>query len=177
MRISDWSSDVCSSDLVTFVVPFSPGGSNDIVGRQLATQLSELWGQPVVVENRPGAGATVGSAHVAAQPADGYTIMIASVTFTMNPAVQQDLPFDPATDFTPVAMIGQVPLVIGARPDMPAESPQEFFDYLKANPGTLNYGATGVGSIQHFAGELLNQALGTDVQVVQYPGEIGRAHV
>src|SRR3546814_15433995 len=68
-------------------------------------------------------------------------------------------------------MIGQVPLVIGARPDMPAESPQEFFDYLKANPGTLNYGATGVGSIQHFAGELLNQALGTDVQVVQYPGE------
>src|SRR3546814_2948931 len=67
-------------------------------------------------------------------------------------------------------MIGQVPLVIGARPDMPAESPQEFFDYLKANPGTLNYGATGVGSIQHFAGELLNQALGTDVQVVQYPG-------
>src|SRR3546814_20909631 len=105
MRISDWSSDVCSSDLVTFVVPFSPGGSNDIVGRQLATQLSELWGQPVVVENRPGAGATVGSAHVAAQPADGYTIMIASVTFTMNPAVQQNLPFDPATDFTPVAMI------------------------------------------------------------------------
>src|SRR3546814_7007980 len=72
MRISDWSSDVCSSDLVTFVVPFSPGGSNDIVGRQLATQLSELWGQPVVVENRPGAGATVGSAPVAAQPADGY---------------------------------------------------------------------------------------------------------
>src|SRR3546814_9572279 len=82
----------------------------------------------------------------------------------------QNLPFDPATDFTPVSMIGQVPLVIGARPDMPAESPQEFFDYLKANPGTLNYGATGVGSIQHFAGELLNQALGTDVQVVQYPG-------
>src|SRR3546814_12931582 len=93
-----------------------------MVGRQLATQLSELWGQPVVVENRPGAGATVGSAHVAAQPADGYTIMIASVTFTMNPAGQQNLPFDPATDFTPVAMTGQAPLVIGARPEMTAES-------------------------------------------------------
>jgi tripartite-type tricarboxylate transporter receptor subunit TctC len=155
---------------VTFVVPFSPGGSNDIVGRQLSKQLSEMWGQPVVVENRPGAGATVGSAHVAAQPPDGYTIMIASVTFTMNPAVQKSLPFDPESDFTRVAMIGQVPLVIGARPDIPAESPQEFFDYLKANPGSLNYGATGVGSIQHFAGELLNQAVGSSVQVVQYPG-------
>src|SRR3546814_1251707 len=96
--------------------------------------------------------------------------MIASVTFTMNPAVQQNLPFDPATDFTPVAMIGQVPLVIGARPDIPAEPPQEFFDYLKANPGPLHSGATGVGSIPHFAGELLNQALGTGVPVVQYPG-------
>src|SRR3546814_7718074 len=78
---------------VTFVVPFSPGGSNDIVGRQPATQLSELWGQPVVVENRPGAGATVGPAPAAAQPAAGYTIMSASVTFTMNPEVQQNLPF------------------------------------------------------------------------------------
>lgn len=155
---------------VTFVVPFSPGGSNDIVGRQLSKQLSEMWGQPVVVENRPGAGATVGSAHVAAQPADGYTIMIASVTFTMNPAVQRSLPFDPEEDFTRIALIGQVPLVIGARPDIPADSPQEFFEYLKSNPGSLNYGATGVGSIQHFAGELLNQAVGSDVQVVQYPG-------
>jgi tripartite-type tricarboxylate transporter receptor subunit TctC len=155
---------------VTFVVPFSPGGSNDIVGRQLSKQLSEIWGQPVVVENRPGAGATVGSAHVAAQPADGYTITIASVTFTMNPAVQKSLPFDPEKDFTRIGLIGQVPLVIGARPGIPADSPQEFFDYLKSNPGSLNYGATGVGSIQHFAGELLNQAVGSDVQVVQYPG-------
>lgn len=155
---------------VTFVVPFSPGGSNDIVGRQLTKQLSEMWGQPVVVENRPGAGATVGSAHVAAQPADGYTIMIASVTFTMNPAVRENLPFDPEKDFTRIALIGQVPLVIGARPNIPADSPQEFFDYLKAHQGELNYGATGVGSIQHFAGELLNQAVGSDVQAVQYPG-------
>lgn len=155
---------------VTLVVPFAPGGSNDIVGRQLAQQLSELWGQPVVVENRPGGGATIGAAHVAEQDPDGYTIKIASVTFTMNAAVQSDIPYDSRNDFTPIALIGQVPLVIGARPDIPADTPEEFVAYLKEHPGVLSYGATGVGSIQHFAGELFNQAAGTDVQVIQYPG-------
>jgi tripartite-type tricarboxylate transporter receptor subunit TctC len=155
---------------VTFVVPFSPGGSNDIMARQVGQKLEALWGQPVVIENRPGAGATIGSEHVARQAPDGYTIMIASVTFTMNPAVQGDLPFAPQADFTQVAMLGEVPLVIGARPNLPADTPQELFDYLRAHPGELSYGATGVGSIQHFAGELLNQALGTDVLAIQYPG-------
>jgi tripartite-type tricarboxylate transporter receptor subunit TctC len=157
------------SEPVTLVVPFSPGGSNDIVARQLGLQLSELWGQPVVIDNRPGGGATIGSAHVAQQDPDGYTIMIASVTFTMNAAVRNDLPFDPRADFTPVALIGQVPLVVGARPDMEATTPEEFFAYLRSS-NELSYGATGMGSIQHFAGELLNQAVGSSVQVVQYPG-------
>jgi tripartite-type tricarboxylate transporter receptor subunit TctC len=154
---------------VTLVVPFSPGGSNDIVARQLGLQLSEVWGQPVVIENRPGGGATIGSAHVAQQDADGYTIMIASVTFTMNAAVRDDLPFDPRADFTPIALIGQVPLVVGARPDMEATTPEAFFEYIRSSD-ELSYGATGMGSIQHFAGELLNQAVGSNVQVVQYPG-------
>lgn len=155
---------------VTLVVPFAPGGSNDIVARQLGKQLQENWGQPVVIENRPGGGATIGSAYLAEQEPDGHTIMIASVTFTMNAAVQDDLPFDPREDFTPIALIGQVPLVIGARPDIPADTPQEFIEYLKTAEGPLSYGATGVGSIQHFAGELFNQAAGTEVQVIQYPG-------
>lgn len=154
---------------VTWVVPFSPGGSNDIVARQIAAQLGETWDQPIVIENRPGGGATIGSAHVAQQPADGYTIMIASVTFTMNAAVRDDLPYDPREDFTPIALIGQVPLVIGARPDIEATTPDAFFDYIRSND-ELSYGATGLGSIQHFAGELLNQAVGSNVQVVQYPG-------
>lgn len=157
------------SEPVTLVVPFSPGGSNDIVARQLGLQLSEIWGQPVVIDNRPGGGATIGSAHVAQQDADGYTIMIASVTFTMNAAVRDDLPFDPRADFTPVALIGQVPLVVGARPDIEASTPEAFFEYISSTDG-LSYGATGMGSIQHFAGELLNQAVGSSVQVVQYPG-------
>lgn len=155
---------------VTLVVPFAPGGSNDIVARQLAKQMTEKMAQPVVVENRPGGGATVGAAHVASQPADGYTILINSVTFTMNAAVQTNIPYDPKNDFTPIALIGQVPLVIGARPDIPADTPQELIAFLKERPGELNYGATGVGSIQHFAGELFNQQAGVDVQVVQYPG-------
>jgi tripartite-type tricarboxylate transporter receptor subunit TctC len=157
------------SEPVTLVVPFSPGGSNDIVARQLGLQLSEMWGQPVVIDNRPGGGATIGSAHVAQQDADGYTIMIASVTFTMNAAVRNDLPYDPRADFTPVALIGQVPLVIGARPDMEATTPEEFFEHIRSSD-ELSYGATGMGSIQHFAGELLNQAVEASVQVVQYPG-------
>lgn len=155
---------------VSFVVPFAPGGSNDIVARQLALQLAEIWGQPVVVENRPGGGASVGSAYLTTLPPDGYSFMIASVTFTMSAAVQTGLPYDSRNDFTPIAFIGEVPLVVGARPDIPAETPQEFLDYLRASPGAYSYGATGVGSIQHFAGELLNQAAGTDVQAVQYPG-------
>jgi tripartite-type tricarboxylate transporter receptor subunit TctC len=155
---------------VTLVVPFAPGGSNDIVARQLAQQLSEVWGQPVVIENREGGGATIGSAYVAEQEPDGYTILIASVTFTMNAAVQTGLPYDSREDFQPIAMIGQVPLVIGAKPDVEADTPEDFIAYLKEHPGELSYGATGVGSIQHFAGELFNQAAGTDVQVIQYPG-------
>ena len=157
------------SEPVTLVVPFAPGGSNDIVARQLGLQLSQMWGQPVVIDNRPGGGATIGSAYLANQDPDGYSIMIASVTFTMNAAVRSDMPFDPREDFTPIALVGQVPLVVGARPDIPVEDVTSFFDYIRGSDA-LSYGATGVGSIQHFAGELLNQAVGSQVQVIQYPG-------
>ncbi len=155
---------------VTVVVPFNPGGSNDIIGRQLAKQLGEIWDQPVVVENRPGAGATIGTDYVANAEPDGHTILVNSVTFTMNPAVQKDLPFDPKEDLVPVAMLGRVPLVLGARPDIPAQTPQELFDYIREHPGELNYAATGAGSIGHFAGELLKQAEDLDIPVVQYTG-------
>lgn len=155
---------------VTFVVPFSAGGSNDIMARQLSKHLSKMWGQPVVVENRPGAGATVGSAHLAKQKPDGYTIMIASVTFTMKPAIKKDLPFDSVKDFTPIAMIGRVPLILGARPDFPAKTPAEFFKYVASQKGKINYAATGTGSIGHFAGELLLSAKGLKATVIQYKG-------
>ena len=91
---------------VTLVVPFAPGGSNDIVARQLAKQLTAQWGQPVIIENKPGAGTAIGAAYVAKQRNDGYTLLVASSTFTMAPAVNPKLPFNPLKDFTPIAMIG-----------------------------------------------------------------------
>ena len=155
---------------VTLIVPFKPGGSNDIVARQLGKQLSEDWGQPVVIENKPGAGSDVGAAFTAAQKPDGYTIQIASVTFTMRPAVVTKQPFDARNDFTRIALIGQSPLMLGVRPGAPANDAKEYFEYLKANQGKLSYAATGVGSIQHFAGEILRKAIGSDIQAVQYKG-------
>lgn len=153
---------------VTLIVPFAPGGSNDIVARQLGTQLTKIWNQPVVIENKPGAGATVGSAYAAKQNPDGYTLLIASVTFTMSPAVRK-VPYDPRNDFSRIALIGETPLALGAKPDVKANSPQEYFSYLKGLPSGT-YGSTGVGSIQHFAGEILNQSLGTKLRVAQYKG-------
>lgn len=154
---------------VTLVVPFAPGGSNDIVARQLAKQLTAQWGQPVIIENKPGAGTAIGAAYVAKQKNDGYTLLVASSTFTMAPAVNSKLPFDPVKDFTPVAMIGEVPLVLAAKPNAPGKDAKEYFAYLKSTPN-LNYGATGVGSIQHFAGVMLSQALGNNMAAVQYKG-------
>ncbi|MDP4836576.1 MAG: tripartite tricarboxylate transporter substrate binding protein [Burkholderiales bacterium] len=154
---------------VTLVVPFAPGGSNDIVARQLAKQLTAQWGQPVIIENKPGAGTAIGAAYVAKQRNDGYTLLIASSTFTMAPSVNKKLPFNPAKDFTPIAMIGEVPLVLAAKPNAPGKDAKEYFEYLKRTPN-LNYGATGVGSIQHFAGVMLSQALGNKMVAIQYKG-------
>jgi tripartite-type tricarboxylate transporter receptor subunit TctC len=154
---------------VTLVVPFAPGGSNDIVARQLAKQLTAQWGQPVVIENKPGAGTAIGAAYVAKQRSDGYTLLVASSTFTMAPAVTNNLPFDPLKDFTPIAMIGEVPLALAAKPKSPGKDAREYFEYLRATPN-LNYGATGVGSIQHFAGVMLSQALGNKMNAIQYKG-------
>ncbi len=154
---------------VTLVVPFAPGGSNDIVARQLAKQLTAQWGQPVVIENKPGAGTAIGAAYVAKQRNDGYTLLVGSSTFTMAPAVANNLPFDPVKDFTPIAMIGEVPLALAAKPKSPGKDAREYFEYLRATPN-LNYGATGVGSIQHFASVMLSQALGNKMNAVQYKG-------
>ena len=154
---------------VTLVVPFAPGGSNDIVARQLAKQLTAQWGQTVIIENKPGAGTAIGAAYVAKQRNDGYTLLVASSTFTMAPAVVNNLPFDPVKDFTPIAMIGEVPLALAAKPRSPGKDAKEYFDYLRRTPN-LNYGATGVGSIQHFAGVMLSQALGNNMSAVQYKG-------
>jgi tripartite-type tricarboxylate transporter receptor subunit TctC len=153
---------------VTLVVPFAAGGSNDILARHLGDNLSKMWGQPVVVSNMPGAGAAIGSAHVSKAAPDGYTLLIASVTFTMNPAVQKNLPFDPVKGFKPVAMIGKVPLVLVVGKSVPAKNIQEFLQTAKSKE--LAYATSGVGTVNQFGAELFAQSAGLKMIPVHYKG-------
>lgn len=151
---------------VTLVIPYGTGGGNDITGRYLADQLSKVWGQPVVVENRPGAGTAIGTAHVAQAAPDGYTLLFVSVTYTTTPAVQPELPYDPAKDLAPIAMFGAVPLAIASGPKTPVTSIQELVEAAKKGP--LLYATAGTGSINQFSSELLNTIAGIKTTAVHY---------
>lgn len=154
---------------VAIVVPFVPGGSNDIVARFLAQQLAEIWGQSVVVENRSGGGGTVGANYVARSAPDGHAVLLTSVTFAMNAAVQGDrLPYDAVRDFAPVALIGGVPLMIAMGPSAPVRTPAELF--ALARQREMTYASVGPGSVNQFATELMNRAAGLSMRVVQYRG-------
>lgn len=153
---------------VTVVIPFTPAGSNDTIGRYLADGLSKLWSTPVVVENRPGAGSAIGSAHVAQSRPDGYTLLFVSGTFTTNAATQTNLPFDPVKDLKPVGMgaLGQMVIVTGSR--VPVGNLTELTKAAKAQK--IFYGTTGVGSSTQFAGELLNDVADIKMEAVHYKG-------
>jgi tripartite-type tricarboxylate transporter receptor subunit TctC len=153
---------------VTLIMPFAAGGSNDILGRYLADKLSEKWGQPMVVENMPGAGSAIGTAHVAQSTPDGYTLAAGSVSFTMNPAVWDSAPYDPAKDLQPVALIGRSPLVLLVGKTVPANNMEEFVAFAKTK--NLKYATSGVGSIGHFAGALLSKSAGITMTPVHYKG-------
>jgi tripartite-type tricarboxylate transporter receptor subunit TctC len=155
------------TETVTIIVPFSAGGSNDMVARYLGDQLSQMWNQPVVVENMPGAGSAIGAAHVAQQDPDGHTLMIGSVTFTMNRTVQE-LPFDPAEDFTPIAMLGTVPLVLVTGPALDVQTMDEFLEIARSRE--LKYATSGLGNVNQFAAELINQSAGLNMTPVHYKG-------
>lgn len=156
------------SGQVSLIIPFTPGGSNDVAGRYLADGLSALWDVPVVVENRPGAGSAIGSAHVASAPPDGRTLLFVSGTFTTNAATQPDLPFDPVADLQPVAMaaLGDRVVVTGTR--SPVTTLAELATTARA--GKLFYGTTGVGSSTQFDTEFLSDALGIEMEPVHYKG-------
>lgn len=153
---------------MTVVIPFSPGGSNDVLGRYLAEQLGEVWGQTVLVDNRPGAGAMVGASYVARAPADGHTILFVSGTLTTTAATRRNLPVDPMTDLQPVGMgaIGQMAIVTGSR--VPMETVEDVLREARAQ--TLFYGTTGVGSITHFGAELFSSVAGIEMEPVHYGG-------
>jgi len=152
------------------VTPFPPGGSADIIARLTAQSVSEVLGQPVVVENRAGAGGVTGSEQASKQPPDGYTLVLITGAYPVYPAMLQAMPFDPLKDIAMVSMLTSYPFVISVVPDSPFKSLADLIARAKANPGKLNYPSSGIGTVHHLSGELFNALAGTNIVHVPYRG-------
>jgi tripartite-type tricarboxylate transporter receptor subunit TctC len=155
---------------ITLIIPFAAGGSNDLVGRAIGKKLTEAWGQPVVVENRAGAGGMIGTAAVATAAPDGYTLLLVSPTFTISPAIRKTMPFDTVKDFTPVAFIARGPLLITASNKLPVQSARELFALARSKPGQITYASAGLGSINQISTELIAFSAGIRLMHVPYKG-------
>jgi tripartite-type tricarboxylate transporter receptor subunit TctC len=154
---------------VHLIVGYAPGGGTDIVARLLATKAGEDMGQPFVVENRPGASGITAAGQVAKAKPDGYTLMMGVVSLnTIQPNLQQGLPFDPIKDFTPVTLTGSVPHIIVVHPSLPVHSIKELIAYAKANPGVANFPSAGNGTTPHIAGELFKHMAGVNLVHIPY---------
>lgn len=156
------------SDSVTMVIPFSAGGSNDGIGRYLASELSTHWGETVVVENRPGGGAAVGASYVSRAEPDGHTMLLVSGTLTVTAATRKNLPFDPINDLQPVAMAARGDMVFVSGSRVPMNSLHDLV--REANSDTIFYGTTGVGSLTHLTAELFSTVAGIKMEPVHYSG-------
>jgi tripartite-type tricarboxylate transporter receptor subunit TctC len=153
------------------IVPYPPGGSADILARAIGAKVGEGLGQPVVIDNRPGAGTIIGTEATAKSAPDGYTFMLGTVSsHAINPALNAKLPFDPVKDFTPLSLVASIPFAMIVHPSVPARSVQEFVALAKAKPGQLNYSSAGNGTSNHLAGELLKSMAGIDLVHVPYKG-------
>jgi len=155
---------------VTIVVPFAPGGANDVVIRAIQQPLAEALGQPIVVENRGGAGGSVGAAYVARARADGYTLLMAATGFVVNPSLYERVQYDALKDFDAVAELSTFPVIYTVRPDMGVSTLQSFIAYAKERPGALNYSTPGAGTLPHLATELLKLHTGIAMVHVPYAG-------
>jgi tripartite-type tricarboxylate transporter receptor subunit TctC len=156
---------------VRMVVGFPPGGGTDILARLVAQKLSETWGQQVVVENRPGASATIAANVVAKAPPDGYTLSMGQLTpNAIAPALMADLPYDPSRDFVPIVLVGTSPNVLVVNPGLPAKNLQELVALAKSRPGKVTYASSGPGSLQHIAAELFSKVAGVEIVHVPYKG-------
>jgi tripartite-type tricarboxylate transporter receptor subunit TctC len=154
---------------VRLIVPFPPGGSNDIVGRTIATQLGERWGKQVVVDNRGGAGGVIGTDLAAKTAPDGYTLLVVSIAHAVNPWLYK-LTYDPIKSFTPVAILATGPNVLTVNPGLPVNSVKELVALAKQKPGELQWASAGVGSFQHLGGELFKLTAGVDILHVPFKG-------
>ena len=156
---------------IRLIVPYAAGGTNDILARLVGARLQLAWGQPVVVENRTGAGGNVGAEQVAKAAPDGYTLLVtASPPLSINASLYRDLPFKPATDFAPVSLLIEVPNLLEANPRLGVGTVAELVAYAKAHPAKLNFASQGSGTTSHLAGELLKLKTGIDVAHVPYRG-------
>ena len=152
------------------IVPFPPGGGTDIIGRAIAQKLGEVWSQPVVVENRPGANGTIGTAVAAKAAPDGRTMLIVPNGFTVNPSIYANLPFDSERDLAPVTQLATNPMVVAVHPSFPPKSISQLIALLRAHPGAVNYASSGIGSPPHLATELFKLMTGTQMNHVPYKG-------
>ena len=155
---------------VKIIIPFPPGGPTDTVGRQLAMKLQETWGQPVLIEYKPGAGTAIGADFVAKSPPDGHTIGMVNSSLAVNPTLRKKLPYDTLKDLSGVTQLFAMQLAIVARPDAPFNTLPELIAYAKKNPGKLNYGTPGAGSTTHLGAELLKREAGFEMQHVGMKG-------
>jgi len=160
---------------VRLVLPYSPGGIIDYVGRSLATHLSGPLGQQVIPENRPGAGGITGTDSVARSPADGYTLVLMDPAIVINPTLQPSMPYDLFKNLTTVSMISSSPEVVVVSPELPIKSIADLIAYGKANPGKLNFASAGIGTTPHLAGELFKQRTGIDATHIPYKS-IGQSY-
>ncbi len=158
------------SKAIRFIVPFAPGGTNDIVARIVGAKLGEAWNQPVVIDNRGGAGGVIGTDLAAKSAADGYTLLMANVNLATNPSLVRKLPYDTLKDLSPVSLIATSPTVLAVSTAFPANNVAQLIAYAKSNPGKLNYSTSGKGSTTHIAMELLISMTGTKMVPVHYKG-------
>jgi tripartite-type tricarboxylate transporter receptor subunit TctC len=156
---------------VRIVVPYTPGGSNDVLARAIAQKLQEMWPHPVVVENKPGAAGNIGTADVVRAEADGHTLLLTNINInSMNPALIDRMPFDPQKDLAPITLLGTTALALVVHPSIPANTTQELIAYLKKRPGQLSYASSGNGSPQHMSAEMFKAMTGTRVLHIPYRG-------
>jgi tripartite-type tricarboxylate transporter receptor subunit TctC len=157
---------------VRLVVVYPPGGGIDLLARVMGQQFTESWGQPVVVDNRPGAGTTIGAAVAAKAPADGYTLLMTDVSFTITPSLYSKLPYDAQKSFAPISLVNLVTDVLVVHPSLPATTVKELIAHVKANPGKILYASAGNGTLNHLAPEMLKAMAGIDLVHVPFKGAV-----
>ena len=164
----DASAQAYPTRSIRLIVPFAAGGPTDVIGRVVAQKLSDVWGQQVVIENIPGAGGNTGIAMVAKAPADGYSILVVSTGFIINPSMYAKIPYDPIKDFSPITLVAASPNVVSVHPDFPPKTFKELAELVKANPGKYSFAQPATGSTPHLAGELFKQKYGLDLVTVPF---------